>query len=309
MDMRAPSDAVLPPLMRDGAELSTAAVAALCEHPQFPAAMRAMMTDNVRLFRGNRILNYVGYDRGRLVIGILALYLHTTRRADDPGSGLTAQRLKSLCVEQELCSTGRARAMLSLLRLFGYVAPAEGSDGRYKFLAPTELLITFLRDRWNAMFDAVALIAPEGAAARAALAHDDFLAAISQRRSGAGPRPRARAVRGAQCRADDPVEPRHRRRGRRHHAAVAADQALDLGARATLLGLARARAAAPARRRSGRPDQAHHRRPGDGDAHPAAGAGAAGIGRHAVPVLRALRPHRAGGCRLIGPVKRRFCTL
>jgi DNA-binding MarR family transcriptional regulator len=180
MDMRAPSDAVLPPLMRDGAELSTAAVAALCEHPQFPAAMRAMMTDNVRLFRGNRILNYVGYDRGRLVIGILALYLHTTRRADDPGSGLTAQRLKSLCVEQELCSTGRARAMLSLLRLFGYVAPAEGSDGRYKFLAPTELLITFLRDRWNAMFDAVALIAPEGAAARAALAHDDFLAAMAR---------------------------------------------------------------------------------------------------------------------------------
>jgi hypothetical protein len=180
MDMRAPSDTVLPPLMRDGGELSTAAVAALCEHPRFPAAMRAMMTDNVRLFRGNRILNYVGYDRGRLVIGILALYLHTTRRADDPGSGLTAQRLKSLCVEQDLCSPGRARAMLSLLRLFGYVAPAEGSDGRYKLLAPTDLLIAFLRERWNAMFDAVAMIAPEGAAARAALDRDDFLAAMAR---------------------------------------------------------------------------------------------------------------------------------
>jgi DNA-binding MarR family transcriptional regulator len=180
MDMRAPSGTALPPIMRDGGELSLAAVAALCGHPRFPAAMRAMMNDNVRLFRGNRILNYLGYDRGRLIVGILALSLHASRRADDPGSGLTAQRLKTLCVEQDLCSAGRARAMLSLLRLFGYVAPAEGSDGRYKLLAPTELLITFLRERWSAMFDAIALIAPEGAAARAALSRDDFLAALAR---------------------------------------------------------------------------------------------------------------------------------
>jgi hypothetical protein len=178
MDAPNPSNLPLPPLMREGGELSPAAVAALCEHPQFAAAMRALLADNVRLYRGNRILNYVGYDRGRLIVGILALYLHVTRRDDDPGSGLTAQRLKALCVEQDVCSAGRARAMLSLLQLFGYLARAPGADGRYKQLAPTPLLTSFLRERWNAMLGATALVLPEVAAARTALAREDFLAAL-----------------------------------------------------------------------------------------------------------------------------------
>ena len=95
--------------MREGGELAPAAVAALGEHPQFAAAMRALLAENVRLYRGNRILNYVGYDRGRLIIGILALYLYVTRRDDDPGSGLTAQRLKGLC--GSVTSRARRRPM------------------------------------------------------------------------------------------------------------------------------------------------------------------------------------------------------
>jgi hypothetical protein len=95
MDDQTISAAVLPPLMRPGGELSTEAVAALCAHPNFAQAMRAVLTDNVRLYRGNRILNYVGYDRGRLVVALLALYLHVSRRPDDPTSGLTAQSLSS----------------------------------------------------------------------------------------------------------------------------------------------------------------------------------------------------------------------
>jgi len=178
MDVQSPSEAVLPPLMRAGGDLSPQAVAALCAHPNFPAAMRMVMADNVRLYRGNRILNYVGYDRGRLVVGILAYYLHTTRSPGDPTSGLTAHRLKSLCVEQDVCSPGRARAMLSLLQLFGYVAPAPAADRRFKLLVPTELLIASLRERWSAMFAAIALLLPEGGTARAALARDDFLAAL-----------------------------------------------------------------------------------------------------------------------------------
>src|SRR5262249_10637453 len=98
----------------------------------------------------------------------------------DATSGLTAHRLKALCAEQDVCSPGRARAMLSLLQLFGYIAPAPGSDRRYKLLAPTALLTAFLRERWRAMFAAIALLKPEGAAARAALARDDFLAALTR---------------------------------------------------------------------------------------------------------------------------------
>jgi AraC-like DNA-binding protein len=178
MDASNPSSLPLPPLMREGGELAPAAVATLCEHPQFAAAMRALLADNVRLYRGNRILNYVGYDRGRLIVGILALYLYVTRRDDDPGSGLTAQRLKALCVEQDVCSAGRARAMLSLLQLFGYIERAPATDGRYKQLAPTPLLTSFLRERWSAMLGATALVLPEVAAARTALAREDFLAAL-----------------------------------------------------------------------------------------------------------------------------------
>ena len=178
MDARNPSSLPLPPLMREGGELAPAAVAALCEHPQFAAAMRALLADNVRLYRGNRILNYVGYDRGRLIIGILALYLYVMRRDDDPGSGLTAQRLKALCVEQDVCSAGRARAMLSLLQLFGYLARAPAADGRYRQLAPTALLTSFLRERWSAMLGATALVLPEVAPG----AHGAARARISSRR-------------------------------------------------------------------------------------------------------------------------------
>ena len=165
MDDQTTSAAILPPLMRAGGELSPEAAAALCRHPNFAQAMRAVLTDNVSLYRGNRILNYVGYDRGRLVVAMLAFYLHASRRPGDPTSGLTAQSLKSLCVEQDVCSPGRARAMLSLLRLFGYIAAAPSGDRRFKLLAPTGLLTESLRQRWSAMFAAIALVLPEGAAA------------------------------------------------------------------------------------------------------------------------------------------------
>ncbi len=181
MDVQSPSDVVLSPLMRPGGEVSPEAVAALCRNPRFPEAVRAVLTDNVRFYRGNRVLNYIGYDRGRLVVAVLAYYLHVSRRPDDPNSGLTARGLQSLCVEQDVCSPGRARALLSLLRLFGYVVPAPASDRRFKLLVPTEFLTDSLRLRWGALFDAIALLLPEGAAARAALDRDDFLAAFVRR--------------------------------------------------------------------------------------------------------------------------------
>ena len=181
MDDQTISAAILPPLMRPGGQLSPDAVAELCAHPNFARAMRAVLADNVRLYRGNRILNYVGYDRGRLVVAMLALYLHVSRRPGDPTSGLTAQSLKSLCVEQDVCSPGRARAMLSLMRLFGYVAAAAEGDRRYKLLVPTDLLMDSVRQRWSAMFAAVALVLPDGAAAVDALARDDFVGAVVRR--------------------------------------------------------------------------------------------------------------------------------
>jgi hypothetical protein len=95
MEIDSPARQPLPPLMRVGGELSPAAVEALCAHPRFAAAMRALLADNVRLYRGKRILNYVGYDRGRLIVGILALYLHV---------GLEHAREPGVCARQRLTS-------------------------------------------------------------------------------------------------------------------------------------------------------------------------------------------------------------
>jgi hypothetical protein len=54
MDDQTISAAVLLPLMRPGGQLSPGAVAALCAHPNFARAMRAVLTENVRLYRGNQ---------------------------------------------------------------------------------------------------------------------------------------------------------------------------------------------------------------------------------------------------------------
>src|SRR5438477_12980641 len=76
------------------------AVAALRAHPRFPDAFRASIEGLVAVYRRNRLVGQVLNDRGRVIFGILALYLHY---APDTG-GLTASAMKALCVETGLCS-------------------------------------------------------------------------------------------------------------------------------------------------------------------------------------------------------------
>jgi DNA-binding MarR family transcriptional regulator len=141
-----------PPTAQDVVELR--------RHPKFPQAFELMMGDLVRVYRSNRILNQVLNDRARLAFGILVLYLHYS----EEGGGLTASRIKTLCTEAQLCSPGRASAMLSLMRFAGYLAPAEhGLDKRIKLLVPTERLLDDQRERLRGDFRAVALLRPEGA--------------------------------------------------------------------------------------------------------------------------------------------------
>jgi hypothetical protein len=112
-------------------------------------------------------------DRGRLIMGFLAMYLHYSRDPDDPLSGFTASRLKQICVEQTICSAGRAEAMLVLMRLFGHVEPApETGDRRLRLLQATEHLLSSFRQRWEVTLNAMSAILPEGRQATAVL-HDD----------------------------------------------------------------------------------------------------------------------------------------
>jgi hypothetical protein len=164
----------MPSLSELGGPMSADAVARLCAHPRFPEAMRSMVAGSIRLYRGNRVLNHMISDRGRLLIGLFAFYLHASRRPEIPGSGLTAHRLKELCVECDICSPGRAGALLSLMQLFGHVQLAtDPGDRRLKRLVPTELLIASVRERWQLLFGAMVPVLPEGATALAALDRDE----------------------------------------------------------------------------------------------------------------------------------------
>jgi hypothetical protein len=152
--------------------LPTAAdIAALRAHPRFAEALATVLRDVVAVHRNNPLINKVLNDRGRVVFGMLAIYLHFGR---DTG-GLTASAMKALCVETGLCSPGRATAMLSLMRFAGYVAPAQHPlDRRIRLLAPTARLIDDHQRRMTAQLTALAPLMREGEAGLAHLGERDF---------------------------------------------------------------------------------------------------------------------------------------
>jgi hypothetical protein len=151
-------------------------IAALRAHPRFAAAFAAVLRDLVAVHRNNPLLNKVLNDRGRVVFGVFAMYLHFGR---DTG-GLTASAMKAICAETGLCSPGRATAMLSLMRFASYVAPAAHPlDRRIRLLEPTDRLIDDHRRRLHAQLTALALLMPEGDAGLAHLDELDFAAEMA----------------------------------------------------------------------------------------------------------------------------------
>src|SRR5262249_19835670 len=84
-----------------------AAIVRLRADPRFPEMMRASAEGIVRLYQGRRLFDWLMDDRGRLLFGYFALYLHFSRREDEPQSGLTPTRMKALCGEFDVCSPGR----------------------------------------------------------------------------------------------------------------------------------------------------------------------------------------------------------
>ncbi|PWB65682.1 MAG: hypothetical protein C3F17_03410 [Bradyrhizobiaceae bacterium] len=154
-------------------------VAALSAHPRFPEAARRVAQCLLSLYRGNRLLNQLVNDRGRFLLAFLLLHFHYSRRPDDPQSGLTAGRVVETCVTHGICSRGRAKALLMLMRVAGYIAPApDAADRRYRVLVPTERLIALHHDRWRCQFEAMALVLPEAATALTLLERPAFAPAF-----------------------------------------------------------------------------------------------------------------------------------
>ena len=138
-------------------------VAALRRHPEFHKSARASAATMVELYQGNRLLNAIVNDRGRLVISTLAVHLHYSAVADDPRSGLTAARVKAFCAAEGVCSPGRAAAVLALMRWAGYLAPApQAANIRTDRLVATQRLIDLHRERWGRQLAVVATLFDEG---------------------------------------------------------------------------------------------------------------------------------------------------
>jgi hypothetical protein len=141
------------------------AVAALRAQPAFADAVRVSARGVVRLYGSGRLLNWLMDDRGRVMFGYFALHFHYSRNRADPASGLTPSNMKAICAELAVCSPGRVVAMLSLMRLSGYLAPdPDVTDRRQRRLVATEKLIAFLRERLRPHFEAMAPLFPDGAA-------------------------------------------------------------------------------------------------------------------------------------------------
>ena len=155
-----------PSLFAPGGPASAAAIAELRAHPGFPDAIRTLGSGMLALYRGNRLLNMLINDRGRMVIGYLALYLREGGAPDGRGTGFGVGQLKALCAAAGLASPGRTAAMLALMRMSGYIASASAAeDKRRHILVPTEKLRATHRDRWESVAAALREVRPDAAAA------------------------------------------------------------------------------------------------------------------------------------------------
>lgn len=156
------------------------AVAALRARPGFAGAMRASAAGLVQLYQGSHLLNWLMDDRGRMLFGYIALYLHVTYDPADPSSGLVPTRLRKLAADLGLCSPGRALAMLQLMRFGGYLAPAvQVVDRRQRRLVATDKLLSLLEQRWRLHFAAMAPLFPDGEAMLRALDQRAFKRALA----------------------------------------------------------------------------------------------------------------------------------
>jgi hypothetical protein len=140
-------------------------IAGLRAHPAFPQAARNMAIGLTGFYRGGPLLNWLMDDRARVVLSHVVLHCHFARDPANPSTGLTPTRIKQLCREFDLCSPGRATAMVSLMRFAGYLAPdPDAADRRRRPLVATPKLLELLRPRWRSHFLSGMPVFPDGAA-------------------------------------------------------------------------------------------------------------------------------------------------
>ncbi len=150
-------------------------MAALQRMPRFRQAAAAIAVDSVEYYQGRWLANRVLNDRARFVMAMFMLFLHYSWRADVANSGLTAARLREVCVGVGLCSAGRVEAMLLMMRASGYLERAEDAgDRRVRRYVPTAKLVDLHRERHRRLLSAIDTLRGDTAfAARICGGNDD----------------------------------------------------------------------------------------------------------------------------------------
>jgi hypothetical protein len=151
------------------------AMAALRRQPRFRQAAAAMAVDSVEYYQGRWLASRVLNDRARFLMAMFMLFLHYSWRADAANSGLTAARLREICVGVGLCSAGRVEAMLLMMRVAGYIERVENpSDRRVRRYVPTAKFVDLHRERHWRVLSAIDTLRDDAAyAARICGGNDD----------------------------------------------------------------------------------------------------------------------------------------
>lgn len=120
------------------------------DYPRFLDGVRRHEGVMQPFFANNLVLNRVVTEVWRFQILVFTLYLHATRDAADPRSGLTVGNLQRICAKLNLASPGRVNALLNIMKFGGYLAASRSQgDSRVVQLEPT-LRFMAIVEEWNA---------------------------------------------------------------------------------------------------------------------------------------------------------------
>ena len=145
------------------------------DHPRFDEALRLCAVNSIELYSRGRVMGWLMSDRTLAIVALAAACLDADLQADDLRSGLTPGRFKAFCVQNRVCSEGRAAAVLAFLRLSGHVeAETHPADRRITRLRPSPKLLEMVRTRLRSQIEAAALIFPELGPAILLMGSEDF---------------------------------------------------------------------------------------------------------------------------------------
>jgi hypothetical protein len=128
------------------------ATGALAEQPGFADALRGYSADLARLYEGKTMLIKLMTTPARLSTIALLMALHAHRNPEDPTSGATIGRIRTLASLGSVASGGRVSALLGSFVARGYASSVGvAGDRRLRRLEPAPPLLAHL-ETWSGIY-------------------------------------------------------------------------------------------------------------------------------------------------------------